>query len=95
MAIYVKVWSILVYFTLTSHPLFSNHLVTVANFEMFIVSFGFILNLGKVDEFERISSNAPRGMDKNLWGSGLNRVNEADNLFASHTEGSSSFNQNS
>ena len=49
---------------MTSHLLFSNHVATVANFEKFLISPRFLLNLGKVTRFQRVISKALRVMEK-------------------------------
>ena len=50
-----KFWPILIDFAMTSHQLFSNHMIMVAilkNMEFHLVSY---MNFGKVAEFQKIS----------------------------------------
>ena len=53
----------------------------VANFEIFLISPGFLLNFRKITKFERVTSKSLRVMDKNFWGVpkdplGLNRIKQ-------------------
>ena len=53
MANYAKFWPILVDFTMTSHLLFSNHVIMFINFEKFSISPGFLLNFRKSHQISK------------------------------------------
>ena len=51
----MKIWPILVDFTMASHLLFSNHMTMVVNFEKFLTSPGFLLILEKSSNFKELA----------------------------------------
>ena len=68
MAIYVKFLPISVNFYLTSHYLFSYHVIMAANLKKFLISPDFPVNFRKCAKFQRIISKALRVMNRSLWG---------------------------